>query len=50
MLHGKKRLGADAQGQTISSHRGLLALLLIGLTAMLITALVYFDPTPNYDF
>ena len=50
MLHGKKRLGADAQGQTISSHRGLLALLLIGLAALLIAALVYFAPTPNYDF
>lgn len=49
MLHGKKRLGADERGQTISSHRGLLALLLFGLATLLIAALVYFAPTPNYD-
>ena len=49
MLHGKKRLGADTHSQAISSHRGLLALLLIGLAALLIAALVYFTPTPNYD-
>ena len=48
MFHGKKNL-LPAANQTIQKHRAPLAIFLIVLVGLLVTALVYFAPVPTFD-
>jgi hypothetical protein len=49
MLHGKKNLHESAGNQEISEHRVTIALVLMALATLAVTALVYFAPAPVFD-
>jgi hypothetical protein len=49
MFHGKKNLHESAGNQEISEHRATIALVLMVLATLAVTALVYFAPAPVFD-
>ena len=50
MFHGKKTLKLRGAEETVTEHRGLLALLLLAIAAAVVATLVYVAPLPEYDF
>lgn len=50
MFHGKKNLGSQGPACAIKSHQTRRAILLAVLAALMVATLVYFAPTPEYDF
>ncbi len=50
MFHGKKLPNVASNEEVVSEHRGLRALLLLIIAAVLVATLVYVAPTPEYEF
>ena len=50
MFHGKKLQNVASNEEVVSEHRGLRALLLLIIAAVLVATLVNVAPTPEYEF